>query len=109
QRASSGVENQGGEEQVGLAQNVATLDHVQKCHQQQERDRQSDHYDQGHASCRLLLFCLCSCHLHPPRMSQFRTPASVSSFSSQPQWRLARAERSWEWSSVLLPPTPPDR
>ena len=42
QRAGAGVENQSGEEQVRLVQEIATLDHVQKCHEQQERDCQSD-------------------------------------------------------------------
>ncbi len=62
QRASASVENQSGEQEIRLIQKIAALHHVQKCHEQQKRDGQSDHHDQGHAGCRLLLFCFCACH-----------------------------------------------
>jgi hypothetical protein len=68
--ARSAVKNQGGEEEVSLAQQVAALDHVQKSHQQQKDNAESYHCDQGHAGGGLLLlFYFCWCHFHPPNIS----------------------------------------
>ena len=63
-RASACIENQRGKEQVGFAQYVAALNHIQKCHEQQKGYRQPHKYNQGRTGCRGLLlsgFCFSHC------------------------------------------------
>ncbi len=63
-RSRAAIENQRRVKQVGIVDQVAAFDHVEKCHEQQKSDSQTDHYDQGCAcSCRLLFDSCHSCHI----------------------------------------------
>ena len=62
-RSRARVENERRIQQVGFVEQIAALDHVQKCHEQQEGNSQSHHYDQRCTRRRWLRFDSCySCH-----------------------------------------------
>src|SRR5215472_1424577 len=62
ERAGTGVENQRRIQQIGFAQNVSALHHIEKRNKQQKGDAEADHDDQSHSG-RGMLFYFCPCHV----------------------------------------------
>src|ERR1019366_10411225 len=111
-RSCSGIENERCVEQIGVVEQIAALDHVQKCHEQQEGNAQSHHHDQRCTGSRWLLFGFChsrhrrilhaGIHFPVSAATGASAPASTEIFSSDSICSTSLRKRRSNTSLFLL-------